>query len=224
MIIHDLEQNSPEWYAIRSGIPTASSFKKLVTGTGKDSSSIAEYARTLAAEKYAGKPLDKWEGNKFTERGHEMEPEAVDEYELINGVQAIEAGFVTSDCGSYGCSPDRLVGDDGALEIKSLIAHRHIEALQYIEKNGDIPPDYRSQAQGQILACEREWCDLMFFHPDLPSHTFRVVRDDAFQQKLKARITEVIKMRDQILRFLGSNSASPHTAPIKQASKLVMEL
>ncbi len=224
MIFHnDIEQNTDAWYSLRSGIPTASAFSKLVTGTGKDSSSIAEYARTLAAEKYAGKPLDSWEGNKYTERGHEMEPDAVDEYELVNGLSVSETGFVTSDDGSYGGSPDRLVGDNGVLEVKSLIAHRHIAALQYIDQHQNIPPDYRSQVQGEILVCERDWCDLMFFHPNLPSRIFRVVKDDVFQTKLKKRIKEALKIRDEILTFLNGRN-KPVQEIQKPQSKLVMEV
>lgn len=207
MKIHNLEQNSPEWDLIRLGKPTASEFKKLVTGTGQPSKSITDYARTLAAELYASALIEKWEGNQWTERGHEMEVKAVEEYELITGAELQPAGFITDDGESYGCSPDRLVGNSGLLEIKSLAAHRHIEALQYIAKHGNIQLDYRTQVQGQLLVCEREWCDILFFHPALPSKTVRIYPIAEIHEKLKERIAAVIRERDSILQFLENDAA-----------------
>jgi hypothetical protein len=62
MIIHDVVQGSPEWHALRAGIPTASEFSQLVTSTGEPSKSMKEYALVLAAEKYAGTVVDGFAG------------------------------------------------------------------------------------------------------------------------------------------------------------------
>lgn len=207
MIIHECDQNSDAWARLRAGRPTASEFSKLVSGTGQLSKSLPAYARTLAAELYAGRPLESWDGNQWTERGHLMEQDAADEYGLINDCEPLVVGFITDDLEQYGCSPDRLIGDSGVLEIKSLKADRHIEALQYIHKHGQIPPDYRSQAQGEIFVTEREWCDVMFFHPDLPSRTVRIEPDSEFQDKLTEQLAAVLKERDAILKFLNNEAA-----------------
>lgn len=207
MRIIDVEQNSPEWFAARAGLPTASEFKKLVSGTGKVSTQIGDYARTLAGELYAGKPLDRWEGNQWTEQGHERESMAAGEYALIHDVELSEVGLCLHDSGDFGCSPDRLVGDSGILEIKSLSAPKHIAALQYIDKHGDIPPDYRSQVQGEMLVTDRKWCDLMFYHPDLPSEVYRVEPDTEFRDLLTEQIKAVIAERDAIHKFLNKEAA-----------------
>ena len=206
MKIHEIEQNTPEWLLLRAGKPTASEFKKLVSGTGQLSKSMSAYARKLAAEVYAGKPLEQWEGNQWTERGHDMEILGADEYELTRNCSISQVGFVTDDLEKYGCSPDRLVDNDGLLEIKSLSASNHIEALLYIDKNKDIPPDYRTQVQGQILVCERDWCDVLFFHPDLPSKTLRILPDAEFVEKLTGQINAVLKERDNIVLFLNKEA------------------
>jgi len=39
VIIHEVEQNTPEWLTLRLGIPTASMFDKIVTPAGKFSKS-----------------------------------------------------------------------------------------------------------------------------------------------------------------------------------------
>jgi len=51
MIVHSVEQESPEWRALRAGIPCASDFSKLIIRTGQPSKSPQAYAITLAAEK-----------------------------------------------------------------------------------------------------------------------------------------------------------------------------
>ena len=117
MIIHNLEQGTDEWLALRAGKPTASEFSKLITSTGDTSKSMKAYAEQLGGEMYAGQPLDTWEGNKYTDRGLEIEDEAVSWYEMMNGIDTEKVGFVTDDDSQYGCSPDRLVGDNGLLEM-----------------------------------------------------------------------------------------------------------
>ena len=50
MLIHECDQNTPEWLALRLGMPTASSASKLVSGEGKLSTSMTSYAEKLAAD------------------------------------------------------------------------------------------------------------------------------------------------------------------------------
>ncbi len=80
MIIHPVEQNTDDWVKLRAGLPTASSFKSIITSQGLPSKSLPTYAAKLAADKYAGEPLDSFEGNVWTERGHELESDARDLY------------------------------------------------------------------------------------------------------------------------------------------------
>lgn len=202
MIIHECEQNSDEWLALRAGKPTASAFSKLITSTGAPSKSIGGYALTLAGELYAGKPLDAFEGNQWTERGHELEDSARAKYELRHDVEAVQVGFVTDDGLYYGCSPDSLICDDGMLEIKCLKAENHIKAIMYFQDKGKIPTAYVQQVQGQMFVCERNWCDLVFFHPDLPMLIVRNEPDTKIIHSLKGQIEAVITERDSIVEIL----------------------
>jgi hypothetical protein len=202
MIIHDVEQRSPEWYALRAGMPTASEFSKVVTSTGEPSKQAAAYVRTLAAELFAGKPLEAWEGNGWTERGREMEGQALALYEFAHDVEIVPVGFATDDTGHIGCSPDGLVGDAGMVEVKALKADRHIDAILYHQKHGRCPPDYVQQTQGQMMICARNWCDLIFFHPELPLLTIRQEPDLQLQAQLAVRLTTLRKDRDEILAVL----------------------
>lgn len=202
MIVHEVEQGSESWHALRAGKPTASCFDKLITSTGEPSKSLAGYAITLAGEMYAGKPLDAWEGNGHTERGKLLEEEARLSYAFFHDVKPVQVGFVTDDSMLYGCSPDSFIGDDGGLEIKCLKAENHIKAIMYYRKHKKCPPDYVQQTQGEIMVCERKWFDLYFYHPDLPSLTIRQEPNEAVLRGLRLGIITVLIERDRILEEL----------------------
>jgi hypothetical protein len=196
------EQRSPEWYAARAGIPTASEFSSLVTSTGERSKTLPRIAKTLAAERFSGQTMDAWDGNAWTERGKELEAEAMRLYEFAQDCIVEPVGFVTTDDGRAGCSPDGLVGADGLVEVKCLKAENHIEAILYHRKNGRCQPDYVQQTQGQLWICERQWCDLIFYHPVLPLLVIRQQPDGALISAIEQAVDAVSKERDAILATL----------------------
>jgi len=199
VIIHDIEQRSDEWFSLRAGMPTASEFSKLVTSTGEPSKSMKDYAELLAAEKYAGRPLSSFGGNASTQRGAEMEAEAIMAYELAHH-EVEPVGLITDDLQRYGCSPDGLVGTDGLIEIKCLETKAHIKVLLHFAKHKKALPKYIQQTQGQIFICEREWCDLFFYHPNLPTLVIRQFPDPGFIRGLKIQLAAVIRDRDEVFK------------------------
>lgn len=204
MRVHDVEQRSDEWYALRLGNPTASEFPKIVTSKGEPSKSAATYAITLAIELFAGKSVDAWEGNSWTERGRETEDEALSFYEFAADEDIQRVGFITDDAVSMGCSPDALVGEAGMVEVKCLKAENHVKAILFHQKHGRCQSEYMAQTQGQILIAERQWCDLLFYHPDLPSLTIRQEADEAIQKGLTEGIWDLQAERDRVLKILRS--------------------
>lgn len=207
MKIHEVEQRSEEWYALRAGMPTASKFSKIVTSKGEPSKSAAEYALTLAAELFAGRPVDAWEGNIWTERGREMETRAIELYEFAHDLDVQPVGFVTDDTETMGCSPDGFVGADGLVEVKCLKAENHVKAILYFQKNERSPTDYIQQAQGQMMICGRKWCDIVFFHPQLPLLVIRETPDKDIQFALTTGIPKLRKERDGVLAALHRQAA-----------------
>lgn len=203
MIVHDCEQGSPEWHKLRAGMPTASEFGKLITGGGDASKQLNGYADRLGGELYAGRYLTEFQGNGYTRRGKELEADARYEYEFIHGVEVQEVGFVTDDDMRYGCSPDGLVGNDGAVEIKCLKAENHIDIIRYHKKHGKIPAKYRPQSQGQIMVCFRLWNDQFFYYPNLPPLTVRSYYDFEYWEMMLSQIDKVIKRRDMVVRMLN---------------------
>ncbi len=226
MKIFDIEQNTPEWLELRAGMPTASAFSKLVSGTGKPSDSMYEYARQLGIELYKGSQSSEFAGNYHTRRGHELEPFAVDEYAFKYSVEPKVVGFVTNNEKTIGSSPDRLIGNDGVLEIKCLSDKEHYLLLEYFKKHGDIPPKYKPQLQGEMFVCECDWNDIMFFHPDMPSLTHRVYPDDLFLSKLGNQLQKCFKHRDKALQFLRGFNPAPvaNDEVMTKPSKLALEV
>lgn len=194
MLVHDVEQGTDSWFQVRSGIPTASEFDKLLTMTGKPSTQIEGYINLKVAEALAGQNVETWQGNQWTERGHELEPDAASLYGLINDCVPQEVGFVTDDDKTCGCSPDRLIGDDGLLEIKCPAPQNHVG---YLLKN-ECPSTYYLQVQGQLMITGRQWCDFMSYHPLLDPMIVRVDRDEDIMAALRERIkyfNEEVKKR-----------------------------
>lgn len=176
MKVYTFEQGTPEWTAARLGIPTASSFSKIITPGGKASESADGYANELIAEIIAGESSETFEGNKWTVRGKDYEADAVLAYEAAENVDTEKVGFVTDDKRTMGCSPDRYVGKDGMLEIKVPAPKTHIATL--LKK--DLAKHHYPQVMGQLLICEREWVDLVSFHHQIPKFKIRIYRDEKY--------------------------------------------
>ena len=193
----DCEQGSPEWFDLRRGIPTASCFDRILTPTGKESTQAMAYASQLIAERLTGVSLG-FEGNRHTERGTELEPQARAYYEFVAG-PVVEVGFCLRDDGIAGCSPDGLVGDDGLLEIKCPSPAVHVEYLLA----GKAPTKYLAQVQGQLWVTGRAWCDFLSYHPLMDPVLERVSADAEYHTLLEAAILKFSKLLDSLWEKLA---------------------
>lgn len=186
MKTYEFEQRSPEWYAARVGIPTASEFSKIISPLGKESTSADGYANELIAELMAGQDVDGFEGNKWTDRGKEMEEKARQYYEARYDVETRKVGFITDDDHTMGCSPDWLVGEDGIGEAKCL-AGKTIVALLLPkpEAKKTVDKEFYPQVQGQLFITGRKWCDQVIYHPKVPKIIIRIPRDEEYIALMK---------------------------------------
>lgn len=178
---HDIEQGTDEWFRARMGIPTASEYGKILTPGGKLSEQAEDYAMLKVAEIMTGEYQGIMKPTFYMERGKLMEAEAISAYEFSEGVQVQKVGFVTDDDRRFGCSPDFLVGADGCGENKCLMAKEHLKWLLADR----VKPEHKPQVMGQLLICERDWCDWNIYHPLLPRHKIREYRDDKYIAKLE---------------------------------------
>jgi hypothetical protein len=186
---YNVEQNSDEWYQLRLGRYTSSNFGKICANMGKAFGLPAiKYARKKALEQVTNE-LDETDNfsNKYMERGHELEPIAIELYELQTFNEVTNGGFYCNDL--YGDSPDGLVGSDGCIEVKSVIPSTHWERIE----KGGIDTAYKWQIQGHLLLSGRDWCDFISYCPEFrprPLYICRVERDEKMLEQLAERLEE----------------------------------
>lgn len=197
MIIHDCKQGSSKWLELRMGIPTASCFDKILTLKGKASSSQERYISDLCAELLMGRPLE-GPTMPWMERGKALEAEAAAYYSLQRDCELGSIGFITTDDGRYGASPDKIVGTDGFAEIKCPKPGVHV---QYLLFNGP-DADYYQQVQGQLLVGEREWVDVLSYHPEMPPALVRVNRDEKYIRVLAMELEKFCERLEEAKRTL----------------------
>jgi hypothetical protein len=185
MQIMDCEQGSPEWFAARAGIPTASQFSTVMASGrgGAESKTRRTYMLKLAGEIITGDPMDSF-SNAHTERGHEMEPEARNFYAFRHDVDPQLIGFIRN--GNAGASPDSLIGENGLLEIKTKLPHLLID----VTLRGEFPTDHKAQCQGQLWIAEREWIDLICYWPKMEPFIARAYRDEEYIKQLARAVDQ----------------------------------
>lgn len=189
MIFHDVAGGGEAWRNLRLGIPTSSNFNKIMTPKKmKLSESAAPYMYILLAEWLSGKEVENFK-SKYMERGNELEHKAVEAYEMLTDQETTNGGFITTDDGMIGCSPDRLVGTDGDLELKCPLIQTQVEYAL----NKNVDDDYRCQLQGRLMIHEREYIDIFPYHPLLSIDPIRVYRDEKFIGVLKPIVEQFVE-------------------------------
>lgn len=213
MKIVDCEQGSPEWFAARAGIVTASELNKLITplmeprkGEGVDT-----YLNTKIAERLNGGPLVSYGGGAM-EQGSILEGAAIPSFTLLTGFDVRRFGFVTTDAGDFGSSPDGLVGDDpstlrpgtlyfeAGLECKCPLLQTHVGYL----RNGGVPKDYLAQVHGGMYATGLPFWYFMSFNTQARKLIVEVQRDEewieaignvlaAFNERLKTEYERIMQ-------------------------------
>jgi hypothetical protein len=178
-IFHDVAQYSEEYDRLRLGIPTSSNFHKIVTPQGNPSKQWREYACVLIAERILQHRIEFY-NSPAMERGLIVEAEAADWYEFDHDVNVQRIGFITDDERTMGCSPDRLVGDAGLLEIKAPLPQTQVG--YWI--SGELSERFRPQLQGQLYITQRSWVDILCWHDVLPKLIMRVEPDEKFIKAL----------------------------------------
>jgi hypothetical protein len=196
---HNVEQNTEEWFSLRLGKITSSNFDKIMVNYGKVDKEgkikwgqgAIDYAERIALEIVTNERDESSSfKNGYMERGHELEPLAIDNYEESKFKIVDDGGFYESDCGRFGDSPDGLVGENGCIEIKSVIPKTQWKRI----KTGELDSSYKWQILGHLLIGKKEWCDFISYCPEMPENkrliVFRVERDEEELTKLKTRLDE----------------------------------
>jgi hypothetical protein len=186
------EQGTPEWFAARCGIATASCFGDVMATIKSGEAAVRRnYRAKLVVERLTGRPVQASFESQEMKLGREREPFARAAYEALTGELVQQVGFAVHDHIEAGASPDGIVGSVG-IEIKcpSLATH-----LEYLKQKGE-PPEYTWQIQGQMWICDLEAVDFVSYQPDFPEHlqliVRRIKRDPAAIAKLAAEVEKFV--------------------------------
>jgi hypothetical protein len=204
IVYHDVRQYSEEYDRLKLGIPTSSHFHKIVTPQGRPSRQWREYACVLIAERILQRKIEFYNSPAMA-RGLIVEAEAADWYEFDQDVTVQRVGFITDDNHTLGCSPDRLVGNQGLLEIKAPLPHTQVE--YWI--SGEINERFRPQLQGQLYVSQRSWVDILCWHDVLPKIVMRVEPDEQFINTLARELRIFNLFVESVMEKIRATSEVP---------------
>lgn len=182
MRIINCEQGSPEWKKARLGVVTASEMDTLVSPEGKvrTGAVVETYLYKKVCERLLGFAPDA--GSWAMDQGVILETEARPWYSFTNDVEVNQAGFLVTDCGRIGASPDGLVGQEGGLEIKCF---QPPHSLEVILKN-EVPKEYVMQVQTSLFVSGRKWWDFLSYSRQFPPVVIRCFPDPKLQEAIKS--------------------------------------
>lgn len=147
--IHDVEQRSPEWFALRKGKVTGSNSHILLTN-GLEQALQTNTSNTGFS-------------NYWATRGKLLEKDAIELYEKLYDIDVLVPGFVTNtDYPNAGASPDGIAGNIILVEVKAFKDEKHNSITE-----DNIPFTVMAQLQFNMLICELETSDLVLYNPDL---------------------------------------------------------
>jgi len=222
MTIHDVVQGTPEWFQARVGIPTASEFDALITPLWKVRSGegVESYLSRKLAERWRGEPLPSF-GGGATEQGSIREDEAIPWYEFEYGQTIQRVGFVTTDDGKIGCSPDGMFADGSGIEVKCPECPTHVKYLL----DGDIPKQYAAQVQGSMFVTGATSWRFLSYCRGFPPLVLSVKRDDEAQMALSRAIDEFNDRLDAAYKRLIEINGGPPKPKVsaQEAMKSVFE-
>lgn len=218
MKTHDVKQGSPEWLALRLGIPTASEFDSLISPEWK--ARTGEGPRTYLYEKVCAKILGfAPEASSWAmEQGSLLENEAIPYFEFTTGIKVDRVGFCTTDDGRIGCSPDGLIGDDGGIEAKCPQPAHH---LRYLAE-GVVPKAYLAQVHGSMYVTGRPWWYFLSYSRQFPALVLRVERDPVIQDAIHAAIQPFLARFDELharIKALRDSENAQKTAAYEAANQ-----
>ena len=160
-----------EWLGYRLGKITGSRLKDIVVKRGTEKK-IGFYE--LIAERLSTDPYGEAFDETPMERGTRLEPEAMEMFEQKTGKKVSRELVIWSLDENEGIasSPDGIVSENEAVEVKCLSSARHIEAFM---KNA-IPDEYEFQVlQYFIVNPNLQKLNVVFYDPRVPSKDFFII-------------------------------------------------
>jgi hypothetical protein len=149
--------------------------------------------------------IPSFQGSPDTERGNLLERFAADWFQFRHGKKLREVGFITSDCGRYGASPDRMTEDGIPVEIKCPSLHTFIKWRMDLDDNGQpkLPQDHKAQLHGEMLVTGADRAIFIAYADSeyIDNFTLTVERDE-FTERLREHLETFCAELDEWRRKL----------------------
>jgi hypothetical protein len=177
MIIHPFEQHSEEWYSVRAGKFTGSIAGKLVTPTGRVSTQYKSEIARIIAEYMGWQKPETIKPTYWMERGTDMESEARNWFQVDTDIEIQECGFIESDGGLTGFSPDGYTEDEGfiiPIELKCPKPSTHVQWVL----DGGLPKEHAAQVHFGMAITGAPYAYFMGYHPICEPVFVKVERGD----------------------------------------------
>src|SRR5690554_1389906 len=190
--IHEMKQHSPEWYEIRVGKLGASEAIGISTPSRMKTQVYKTLAEILTGEE------EEYFISKVMQEGIDKEPDAIAEYEKQTFTSVRRVGYITNSEYEYlGLSPDGLVGDKGAIEVKCPLPKQHVMTIV----TGEVPKSNQDQiTQYFVVNEELDWVDFVSYNEkvkDAPMFIIRVTREE-WKANIAKHIINYIKFEVMI--------------------------
>ena len=210
------EQGSLDWFNARAGKVTASEMDSLVTPLGKVKTGDGPrtYLMKKVAESWTGSALP--QANAWDlDQGQFLEEYARPAFTLETGLDVKQVGFIESDDGFCGCSPDGLFSDDDRYEVNTGIEIKcpHLEThIRYL-LDGVLPDDYVLQVQGSLYVTGFKKWVFYSFRRKMPSFKLEVLPDPKIQDAIKTALKSFKEQYDAALKRLTEINGGPPVRP-----------
>ena len=191
-----MKQKSNEWYQARLGRFTASQCADLMGKVAKTDSINLSFFQSQTARNYIlEKVAETLTGNreelssKEMDWGKQLEPDALEYFELSKDLKVEEIGIIKSDSnGSISCSPDGLVSEDKGIEIKCPFNSRN-HILHMMVGDAESLKKINARFYWQIQMClmlskRKSW--------------YFVSYDPRFEGKFRMQIAEIERNKEDI--------------------------
>lgn len=185
------DDEKDEWLNFRKGKITGSRLKDIISkrqGTGYKLGFYELIAERIATEPESGEsPMD---------RGTRLEPEARAKFakKFKKKVDGSLVLWMRDDNESIALSPDGIISDTEAVEIKCLSSARHIEAWLTQE----IPDEYEYQVIQYFIVCEKlKTLHFAFYDPRIPAKDFFVIKVE--RKNVQEKVDECLAYERKVL-------------------------
>jgi predicted phage-related endonuclease len=203
------EANEKEWLDARRGRITGTRLKDLIL---KKTTKPKQGFYEIIAERVAVPANDE----NVMDRGHRLETDALARFAAETGkeVDGNLLMWLRDDNNDIAISPDGVIGETEAVEVKCLSSARHIEA--YLTR--EVPSDYREQVLQYFIVNDKlKSLYFVFFDPRMPKDFFYLTFN-------RTDVWEEVKVKDEVKLYTIQDKVDEYLELERQTLERIEEI